>query len=111
MKTPDVLMLATIKRQLSNSAQANHNLLAGSVQAASVGTPLPPACLAGGPSLKGFLCHRMCGLGARNPFSALLSLTLFFFNIAKHVGTEISIFNDSLCVRDIYLPTAKQIKF
>lgn len=35
----------------------------------------------------------------------------FFFNIAKHVGTEISIFNDSLCVRDIYLPTAKQIKF
>lgn len=88
-------MLATIKRQLLNSAQANHNLLAGSVQAASVGTPLPPACLAGRPSLKGFLCHRTCGLGARNPFSALLSLTRVFFLIPNIKKKKISRFKSS----------------
>ena len=74
-------MLATIKRQLLNSTQANHSLLAGSVQAASVGTPLPPAYLAGGPSLKGVFCHRTRGLGTRKSFPALQSLTHFFLLI------------------------------
>ena len=84
MKAPDVLMLATIKRQLLNSTQANHNLLAGGVQAASVGSPTVPAYPAGGPSPKGALCHRTCGLGARNSFPALLSLTVFLIqNIKK----------------------------
>lgn len=73
--------MATIKRQLLNSAQANHNLLAGSVQAASVGTPLPPACLAGRPLPEGVPLSSYVWIGCKKPFSALLSLTHVFFLI------------------------------